>query len=292
LFDVSALQQSLLVVLAHLTHVSSQFVSVAQHVAEVNTGTLARFCITKYHLHARMSAFFTQMDRWLRKRVCQDSDTDAEDPAGLSSIRAVLSLHTSSTASEQPVSVQLKLVSNTGTQVCDRSKPHLVLTLQHEDEQEAAMAVLASMYKVKPLPELLSELTQVQQLQAAVLADVWGLPEVSTEAVRLLLAAADKGAGLSYELVMHYAQMQAVPSCLVRLPPKIVAVCLDSSTEHTLSNFRSAAQQAVLTFLGDLNAVSADAALLQQLLVLPHRECHSLMVGAPACVGWQSRIYT
>jgi hypothetical protein len=26
--------------------------------------------------------------------------------------------------------------------------------------------------------------------------------------------------------------------------------------------------------------------------VLPHRECHSLMVGAPACVGWQSRIYT
>jgi hypothetical protein len=32
--------------------------------------------------------------------------------------------------------------------------------------------------------------------------------------------------------------------------------------------------------------------VVTQVPVLPHRECHSLMVGAPACVGWQSRIYT
>lgn len=209
------------------------------------------------------------MERWLRKRARQDSDSDAEDPAGLSSIRVVLSVNASSTAPEQPISVQLKLLSSTATQACDRSKPQLVLTLQHEDEQEAAMAVLASLYKIKPLPELLSKLTQVQQLQAAVLADVWGLPEVSTEAVRLLLATADTGAGLTYETVMYYSQMNAVPSCMVPLLPKVLAVCLDSSTEHTLGNYRSAAEQALLTVLGNLNAVWADAALQQLLLDLP-----------------------
>jgi hypothetical protein len=51
------------------------------------------------------------------------------------------------------------------------------------------MAVLAALYAVKPLPELLSELPQEQQLQAALLADMWQIPKVSTAAVQLLLNA-------------------------------------------------------------------------------------------------------
>jgi hypothetical protein len=47
----------------------------------------------------------------------------------------------------------------------------LELQLQDASELQAALAVLQSLYAVKPLPELLSELSQEQQLQAAVLAD-------------------------------------------------------------------------------------------------------------------------
>jgi hypothetical protein len=38
------------------------------------------------------------------------------------------------------------------------------------------------MYLVSPLPELLLELSSEQQLQAAVLADQWQVPNVSTAA--------------------------------------------------------------------------------------------------------------
>jgi hypothetical protein len=55
----------------------------------------------------------------------------------------------------------------------DSSRARLELTLQDASEQEAALAVLQSLCAVKPLPELLSELSQEQQLQAAVLADKW-----------------------------------------------------------------------------------------------------------------------
>lgn len=49
----------------------------------------------------------------------------------------------------------------------------VVLTLQDAEQLPAAMAVLAALYAVKPLPELLAELSDVQQLQAALLADMW-----------------------------------------------------------------------------------------------------------------------
>jgi hypothetical protein len=51
------------------------------------------------------------------------------------------------------------------------SRTQLVLELQDAAEQTAALAVLKSLYAVKPLPELLSELTHEQRQQAAVLAD-------------------------------------------------------------------------------------------------------------------------
>jgi hypothetical protein len=51
------------------------------------------------------------------------------------------------------------------------TRHRLELELQDASEQQAALAVLQSLYAVKPLHTLLSELSQEQQLQAAVLAD-------------------------------------------------------------------------------------------------------------------------
>lgn len=51
-------------------------------------------------------------------------------------------------------------------------RPQVVLTLQDAAQEPAARAVLAFLYD-KPLPELLSGLSQEQQLSVAVLADMW-----------------------------------------------------------------------------------------------------------------------
>jgi hypothetical protein len=51
-----------------------------------------------------------------------------------------------------------------------------VLTLEDADQQPAAMAVLQALYYVQPGSDLLLELTQEQQLQAVLLADMWQVP--------------------------------------------------------------------------------------------------------------------
>lgn len=207
-----------------------------------------------------------QLQRWQRKRAREDAET----PSDSNSIRVELSVSPGSDAAEQPVSVQLQLVS-TGSDTpaqpaeLDRGMPQLILTLQDQDEQPAALAVLGSLYHIKRMPELLSELTQVQQLQAAVLADMWEVPDVSAEVVRLLLAAADSATGLTEHLALYYAQMPAVPSCLLPLLQQVVAVCLRSSK----ADVKSAGECALLLALGDFGAVWADAAVLKVLLGLP-----------------------
>jgi hypothetical protein len=180
-----------------------------------------------------------------------------------------LSVRTTSDAAEHPVSVHLQLVSTgTGTAAqapeINNETPQVVLTLQNADEQPAAMAVLGSLYQIEPLPALLSELTQVQQLQAAVLADMWEVPDVSKEAVKLLLEAATY-TGLTEELAMSYAQMPAIPGCLLPLLQKVVAACLDSDR----ADVKSAGERALLSVLGDFGAVWADEALQKVLLGLP-----------------------
>lgn len=63
------------------------------------------------------------------------------------------------------------------------SKPMLVLALQHADQEPAAFAILQALYAVKLVPELLSDLPQKQQLHASLLADMWQIQAVDTEAV-------------------------------------------------------------------------------------------------------------
>jgi hypothetical protein len=122
----------------------------------------------------------------------------------------------------------------------------LKLELQDASEQQAALAVLQSLYAVKPLPELLSELSQEQQLQAAVLADKWQVPHVSKAAAQLLEGAARDPGALAEAVQQRMLSAVALPDCLQPLL-KIVL----------LSLFR------------DLEAVWADAGLQAQLLRLP-----------------------
>jgi hypothetical protein len=126
------------------------------------------------------------------------------------------------------------------------SRAQLVLELQEVSEQTSAMAVLSSLYLTKPLPELLSELTQEQQLQAALLADKWQVPNISTAATQLLVDALNTESGLSQTVKHRIMSAQALPDCLQPLVRSVL-----------------------LSVLGDLEAAWADAALQEQLLGLP-----------------------
>jgi hypothetical protein len=160
-------------------------------------------------------------------------------------------------------------------------RPQLVLELQDSSEQVAALAVLSSLYLTKPLPELLSELTQEQQLQAALLADKWQVPNVSTAATRLLVDALNAESGLSESVQQQVMGAAALPDCLQPLLRRVL-----------------------LSVLGDLEAAWADAGLQEQLLGLsaPAMElllsCDELKVSAAALMlhaTWHntgSSIYT
>jgi hypothetical protein len=126
------------------------------------------------------------------------------------------------------------------------TRARLELELQDASEQEAALAVLSSLYAVKPLPRLLSELSQEQQLQAAVLADKWQVPNVSSAAAQLLVAAANTPGALADTVQHSVLAAAALPDCLQPLQ-----------------------QSVLLSLLCDLEAVWADAELREKLLRLP-----------------------
>jgi hypothetical protein len=136
--------------------------------------------------------------------------------------------------------------SSTNISTEQTTRARLELELQDASEQQAALAVLQSLYAVKPLPELLSELSQEQQLQAAVLADKWQVADVSSAAAQLLVAAANTPDALAEEVQHRVLAADALPDCL-RLLLKSV----------------------LLQLLGDLEAVWADAGLRHRLLGLP-----------------------
>jgi hypothetical protein len=135
--------------------------------------------------------------------------------------------------------------SNNGSSAEQAKRDTLELELQDASEQHAALAVLQSLYAVKPLPELLSELSQEQQLQAAVLADKWQVPLVSSAAADILAEAASTGV-LEQAVQQHMLSAQALPECLQPLLKRVL-----------------------LSLLGDLEAVWTDAGLQEQLLQLP-----------------------
>ena len=126
------------------------------------------------------------------------------------------------------------------------ARTEIELELQDTSEQEAALAVLQSLYAVKPLPELLAELSQEQQLQAAVLADKWAVPHISSAAAQLLVNAVKADGGLATAVQQRVLQDSVLPECL---QPVLKSV--------------------LLALLGDLEAVWADHRLQDTLLGLP-----------------------
>jgi len=130
------------------------------------------------------------------------------------------------------------------------------------------MAVVSSLYLVKPLPELLSELPQEQQLHAALLADMWEVPDVTTAAVQLLVKAAKTNAGLKPGLPQLYLAHEALPDCLLPLLPSVVAAALQSPQQPD-QQVTAQVKPLLLRVLGDLEGVWADAALQDILLKLP-----------------------
>jgi hypothetical protein len=123
-------------------------------------------------------------------------------------------------------------------------RDRLELELEDQSWQVAALVVLQSLYAVKPLPELLSDLSQEQQLQAAVLADKWLVPHVTTIAGQLLSDAVSTADGLA----------DAVQQRILQGPP------LPDSLQPLVKY--------VLSPLCDLEAAWADARLRDQLLAL------------------------
>jgi hypothetical protein len=160
--------------------------------------------------------------------------------------------------------------SNNSSSVEFYTRGRLELELQNASEQQAALAVLQSLYAVKPLPELLSELPQEQQLQAALLADMWQIPKVSTAAVQTLTTAAKTDAGLTDLVVQQFLGLDAYPTCILPLLKCLPESCFSSSSRTKLSCMRtSAVTRVLLSVLGDLEAVWADAVLQDILLGLP-----------------------
>lgn len=156
------------------------------------------------------------------------------------------------------------------------AKPRLVLSLQQAEHEPAAMAVLAALYGVKPLPELLADLPQEQQLQAAVLADMWEIPTVSSAAVRMLLAAAQQdssssssggSSGLGVPVVQHFLALEAYPSCLLPLLSCMITAAMGPSAEAEQQEARI--KRTMLSVLGNLEEVWRDAVLKYTLLALP-----------------------
>ena len=128
-----------------------------------------------------------------------------------------------------------------------RTQMHI--TLPDASYEPAAMAVLAGLYQVQPWPELFDSLTHQQQVQAAVLADMWHLPTARAAAMQRLRAAIDSAEG-GTAVLDQLLSLPAMPYCLQAL-----------------------LEQALLRKFGDLEAVwgasAASSALQQSLLALP-----------------------
>jgi hypothetical protein len=165
------------------------------------------------------------------------------------------------------------------------TKSRLVLTLQDAAEEPAAVAVLAAMYSVKPICELLSELPQEQQLHAALLADMWQVPGVGTAAVQLLVDAATEDQGLSEAAYKQFVQLAAPPACWLPLFQVLVGL-LSEPQQLTDQQSQATLKGMLLSLLGDLEEVWADEALKNTFLRLPLPamimllSCDELKVGA------------
>ena len=156
------------------------------------------------------------------------------------------------------------MASNTaGSTPQPKQQPEVTITLPDKSFYPAAVAVLEGLYHIKPWPELLGGLIPQQQVQAAVLADMWGLKVASKAAVAALQSAigcTDTVSAVLDELL----SLRDMPSCLLPV-----------------------FEQILLSKYGDLEAVWApDGASLQEsLLALPLFSMELLLASNKLKVG-------
>jgi hypothetical protein len=145
----------------------------------------------------------------------------ADSAACLDAATQILHWQHKDTAAEGPPSKRRRTRSSaasnhtTSSTADSSSRPQLVLELQDQSEEAAALTVLQSMYAVEPLGQLLAKLRQEQLLQAAMLADKWQVPDVSAAAVQAL-----PRDDFSRELLQQFVQCPLCqPSCCHCLVP-------------------------------------------------------------------------
>ena len=152
-----------------------------------------------------------------------------------------------------------------------QAKQQITITLPDASYEPAAMAVRKGLYQVEPWPKLLADLTPQQQVQAAMLADMWQLTAASEAAVALLQepGSSDRQSAVLEQLV----SMAAVPDCLMPLFEQSRQALLNKYLYEAAvpANVQPLFELALLSKYGDLEAVWApDAVSLQEsLLELP-----------------------
>jgi hypothetical protein len=117
----------------------------------------------------------------------------------------------------------------------NRRRLQLLLTLDSSDQQPAALAFLQALYGVKEVPQLLLELTQDQQLQVALLADMWQVPQLTSAAVSGLNCYLKAHRRLSDEATQQLLALQAVPDFLQALVEPVL-ICRFGALEAVWSD--------------------------------------------------------
>ena len=125
------------------------------------------------------------------------------------------------------------------------------------------MAQLCAAAAAACCQRMLSELSTTQQLHAALLADMWQAPNVSTAAVDSLSTVAKRpGAVLPLPAVEMLLGLPTWPNFALPLLPHVASACLEGA------GLRDRLKPLLLSVLGDLEAVWADAGLQAALLAL------------------------
>jgi hypothetical protein len=148
-----------------------------------------------------------------------------------------------------------------------QSTKQVHITLPDASYEPAAVAVLAGMYHMKPWRELLADLAPQQQVQAAVLADMWQLPAAREAEVEVLQEETVNGDSDDRvpAVLEELLSMEVVPDCLMGV-----------------------FEQALLSKYGDLEAVWAPSggSLQKALLKLPLHAVELLLASDKLKVRW------
>jgi hypothetical protein len=181
--------------------------------------------------------------------------------------------------------------NTTGSTPGPEPKQQVIIELPDKSFHPAAMAVLAGLYHVKPWPEVLADLIPQQQVQAAVLADTWGLTAAG-EAAETALMSATECTDMMSAVIDELLSLKDMPKCLLpvfvlskysnwRDMPNSLQTVFDQSWQATLSQYNTLSavpqsmlpllEQILLTKYGDLEAVWAPGggSLQESLLALP-----------------------